>query len=126
MAKQLPPGAQGARALGLRRLLARLSGARLCYGEAVRVADRAVIPVARVQVRGGGGWGTNEQAPGSGGGGGGTLNASPVGFIELSADGARYEAIPDPDRPAKLLKAAAAAATTLVAVAAVRGALLRR
>jgi uncharacterized spore protein YtfJ len=123
MAKTLPSGTPGARALELRRLVARLAGARLCYGEPVRVGDRAIVPVARVQAIGGGGWGTGDDAAGStggGGGGGGSFNASPVGFIDIGPEGARFEAIPDPDRTAKLLKAGAAALATVATAVAVR------
>ena len=104
------------RAPALRRLLSRLGGARLCYGKPVHVGDRAVVPVARVQAMGGAGWGSDKSA--DGGGGGGVLNAKPVGFIDIGPEGARFEAIPDPDRGARLLKAGAfAAATVLVATA---------
>ena len=102
----------------LRRLVTRLGGARLCYGKPVHVGDRAVVPVARVVAVGGGGWGRDDDAGGGGGGGG--LNASPVGFIDIGPEGARFEAIPDPDRAAKLLKAGAVAAATLLVATAVR------
>ena len=100
----------------VRRLATRLSGARLVFGKPVRVGDRAVVPVARVRAMGGFGWGAREEE--DGGGGGGQLDARPAGFIDIGPEGARYEAIPDPDRGAKLVKAvAAAAATVLVATA---------
>jgi uncharacterized spore protein YtfJ len=79
--------------------LARLTGARLCYGKPVTTAGRTVITVARVRSIGGGGLGTargdGNDALSSGGGGGGLLDARPVGFIELSADGTRYVPIDD-------------------------------
>jgi uncharacterized spore protein YtfJ len=96
----------------VRRLVTRLGGARLCYGKPVHVGDRAVVPVARVRAMGGFGWGAQEGS--DGGGGGGQLDARPVGFIDIGPEGARYEAIPDPDRGAKLVKAAAAAAATVL------------
>ena len=121
MAKQVVSSAAGGRVLALRSRVTRLAGARLCYGEAVRVGDRAIVPVARVQAAGGGGWGSGDDSLGStggGGGGGGWLGAQPVGFIDVGPEGSRFVAIPDPDRPMKLLKAgAAAAATVLTAVA---------
>ena len=102
---------KGPRTGGVRGLLDGLVGARLCYGEPVVSGDRAVIPVARVRVAGGGGWGSGDD--GEGGGGGGYLEATPSGFIQVGADGASYHAIPDPDRAARMLKTAAAAAATL-------------
>ena len=100
----------------LRRLVTRIGGARLCYGKPVHVGDRAVVPVARVRTMGGAGWGSDKNA--DGGGGGGILNAQPVGFIDIGPEGARFEAIPDPDRGPKLVRAGAmAAATVLVATA---------
>ena len=114
---------------GLRRLIDAVAAARLCYGEPVREGDRTVIPVSRVRVRGGWGFGRGERAagkassePSGGGGGGGHLDAQPAGFIELGPDGARFHDIPDPDRSLRLLRAGAAAATTVLAgVAGVRG-----
>ena len=71
------------RTLATRKLLAAARGARLCYGEPVHVEGRTVIPVARVRAAGGMGQR----------GGGGRLDAVPVGFIEVSQAGARFEAI---------------------------------
>ncbi|HEV3002437.1 MAG TPA: spore germination protein GerW family protein [Solirubrobacteraceae bacterium] len=111
---------QGPRVGGLRRLLDRLAGARLCYGEPVVARDRTVIPVARVRLSGGGGWGSggSQEGDGAGGGGGGHLDATPVGFIEVDDAGARYHEIPDPDRPARMLRAGAGALATLATAAA--------
>ena len=83
--KQLPPA---------QRALARLTGARLCFGRPVEMSGRTVIPVASVRTMGGYGFG-NEPARGGGGGGGGALDARPVGFIEIGPDGTRFEAIDD-------------------------------
>ena len=55
------------------------AGARLCYGEPVRVGGRTVIPVARV-----------------GAGAPARVGARPVGFIEVNAEGSRYLPIGDP------------------------------
>jgi uncharacterized spore protein YtfJ len=107
------------RAPAARRLLTRLAGARLCYGKPVRVGDRAIVPVARVRAVGGGGWGSEDEQRG-GGGGGGTLSAQPVGFIDIGPEGSHFEAIPDPDRTAKLIKAGAVAIATVLAASAVR------
>jgi hypothetical protein len=72
--------------------VAAASGARLCYGEPVHVDGRTVIPVARVRALGG---------AGRGGPGGGGLDAEPLGFIDVSAGGARCEAVPTPPRTAR-------------------------
>ena len=108
---------KGPRTGGLRGVLDGLLGARLCYGEPVVAGDRAVIPVARVRVAGGGGYGSGDE--GDGGGGGGYLEATPSGFIEVGTDGARYHAIPDPERLGRTVRALAGAAATLATGAAV-------
>ena len=124
MAKELkpkPPKESGP-AGTLRRLVDVLAASRLCYGEAVQAGGRTVIPVSRVRVSGGYGFGRSERedvaAPdggrGSGGGGGGHLDATPVGFIDVGPDGSRFHEIPDPDRVGRNLKAGAAAATALL------------
>jgi uncharacterized spore protein YtfJ len=95
----LPPGSRGRGALQLRRVLARVTGARLCYGKPVRAGDRTVIPVASVQIAGGGGFGSGDGAEagsGTGGGGGGWLSATPVGYIEVSPERARFRPIVEP------------------------------
>jgi Sporulation protein YtfJ (Spore_YtfJ) len=109
-----PKQRTGPRVGGLRGLFDGLVGARLCYGEPVVSGERAVIPVARVRLAGGGGYGdSGGRDEGEGGGGGGVLEATPQGFIELGADGARYHPIPDPDRLGRTLRTGAAAAATL-------------
>jgi uncharacterized spore protein YtfJ len=86
-AKELPPAV---------KLLARLTGARLCFGEAVSAGGRTVIPVASVRTAGGGGFGSGPPtSPGQGGGGGGAIDARPVGFIEIGPEGTRFERIDD-------------------------------
>jgi uncharacterized spore protein YtfJ len=112
--------------LGARKLIARLAGAKVCYGDPVRAGDRVVIPVARVNAVGGLGFGSGRDGKGGGegGGGGGTFEAAPVGFIDISADGARFEAIPDPMSTARALRtgvsAVGALATALAGIAALR------
>jgi hypothetical protein len=101
------------RIVGLRGLVSRLGGARLCFGEPIRVGERTVIPVARVKAMGGGGFGAEGRGTGSGGGGGGTLDALPLGFIDAGPEGARFESIPDPDATVRALKGGAAAIATL-------------
>ena len=115
-----------------RRLVDGLAGARLCYGEPVDAGGRTVIPVARVRATGGYGFGRGEGGDqdggeGSGGGGGGHFDATPIGFIEVGAEGAQYHEIPDPERHQRNLKAAASAATALFAgIAGVRRLTSRR
>ena len=78
------------------RLLARLTGARLCFGRPVEVEGRTVIPVASVRTAGGYGFGGEPRGrQTSGGGGGGALDARPIGFIEISSTGTRFERIDD-------------------------------
>ena len=77
------------------RALARLTGARLCFGRPVELKNRTVIPVASVRTAGGWGFGNDGAGSGSGGGGGGALDARPVGFIEIGPDGTRFERIDD-------------------------------
>ena len=111
MAKQPRARPSGAdRALASRKLLAAARGARLCYGEPVHVEGRTVIPVARVRAAGGMG----EK------GGGGRLDAVPMGFIEVSQDGARFEPIGSQGAGARSLAAGGAALTALVAAAVLR------
>ncbi len=113
-----PPVQRGAGLLGVRKLVNRMAGARLCYGEPVRAGERVVIPVARVSAAGGGGWGggrDTEGGGGDGGGGGGSLEAAPVGFIDIGPEGARFEAIPDPMTSARALRTGATGLTTLAA-----------
>ena len=98
------------RTLATRKLLAAARGARLCYGEPVRVEGRTVIPVARVRAAGGmGEWG-----------GGGRLDAVPVGFIDVSQEGARFEAIAPAAPGLRALAAGGAALTALAAAAVLR------
>jgi uncharacterized spore protein YtfJ len=85
-AKKVPP---------LPRLIARLTGARLCFGRPVTANGRTVIPVASVRSAGGGGFGRGPDEDAGGGGGGGMLEAHPVGFIEISSEGTRFERIDD-------------------------------
>jgi hypothetical protein len=98
------------RTLATRKLLAAARGARLCYGEAIHVEGRTVIPVARVRAAGGMG----QRA------GGGRLDAVPVGFIEVSQAGARFEPIGTPGALPRGLAAGGAALTALAAAAVLR------
>ena len=106
MARQVPVD----RTLATRKLLAAARGARLCYGDAVHVEGRTVIPVARVRAAGGMGQR----------GGGGRLDAVPVGFIEVSEAGARFEPIGGPGLLPRGLAAGGAALTAVAAAALLR------
>jgi len=113
-----PPVQRGAGLLGLRKLVTSMAGGQLCYGEPVRSGERVVIPVARVSATGGGGWGGGRDpkgGSGDGGGGGGSLEAAPVGFIDIGPEGARFEPIPDPLTNARALRTGATGLTTLAA-----------
>ena len=113
MTKKPDPGQM--RLVGLRGVIARLGGARLCFGEPIKVGERVVIPVARVRSAGGAGFGSGgATGADSGGGGGGFVDAMPMGYIDAGPEGARFESIPDPDQPVRALKGAATAAATLV------------
>jgi hypothetical protein len=103
-------GGSADRALASRKLLAAARGARLCYGDPVHVDGRTVIPVARVRAAGGMGQR----------GGGGRLDAVPIGFIEVSQAGARFEPIASAGPGARGLAAGGAALTALAAAAVLR------
>lgn len=100
--------------LRLRRVITALGGARLCYGRPVKMGDRTVIPVARVRSAGGFGFGEGTEGD-SGGGGGGMVDAAPVGFIEITRDRTRFEAIPDPGGVSLAVRNVAAAVGMLAA-----------
>ena len=127
MTKRAAAAPRADRLLGLRGVIARMGGARLCYGEPVKVGDRMVIPVARVKAAGGGGFGTGGESPDDGaGGGGGFFDAMPMGFIDAGPEGARFEPIQDPDAQVRALKGGATAIATLVTTVAGVRAMRRR
>jgi hypothetical protein len=100
----------------LEQLARRLGGGRLVYGKPLRVGERAVIPVARVRVTGGFGFGG--RGPDESGGGGGSVHARPAGFIDVGPEGARYEEIPrEHGRAAAIAAGVAAGALAGTAVA---------
>jgi hypothetical protein len=80
-----------------RRRPEELRGEWLSYGEPVTVGGRTVITVTRVRA--------------SGAGKARAVDATPVGYIEMTADGSAYHPIEDPRRG---LRVAATAATTVV------------
>jgi hypothetical protein len=98
------------RTLAARKVLAAARGARLCYGEPVQVDGRTVIPVARVRAGG-----VFAKVGGRGG-----VKSEPVGFIEVAAEGTRFERIEQPRVGAKALATGGAAIAGLVATAAIK------
>lgn len=108
------------------------TGAKLCYGEPVEADGRTVIPVASVEVAGGGGWGHararpegaesaegeadgNSSGEGQGGGLGGWVSAVPVGFIEIGPEGTRFRRIIEPVSLARGLAGAAVKGVVVLA-----------
>jgi hypothetical protein len=83
-----------------------LSGAALCYGEPIRDDRRVVVPVARVRMVG-----AADVA------GGGYVDASPVGFVELGPEGARFHPIQRPGEGARRIAGGVAAVAPALAVA---------
>ena len=72
------------------------AGAKTVYGEPVSIDGRVIVPVATVRCGFGGGSGKNSRdRNGEGGGGGGGFVAKPVGFVEVSSQGARFVPIID-------------------------------
>ncbi|WP_372791071.1 spore germination protein GerW family protein [Paraconexibacter sp.] len=121
--RRLRPGRGKPRGLStLRRMVTRIDGSKLCFGDPVRAEGTTVIPVARVWAAGGLGYGfgpgddaTPDDPEAGGGGGGGFVDAHPIGFITVGPDGAtRYEAIPDPQGRARAARALASGAATLM------------
>jgi uncharacterized spore protein YtfJ len=85
------------------------------FGEPVERGEVTVIPVAKARFGfgGGGGSGEHEGQGGSGGGGGGGVAVSPVGYIEVRADGAEFRRI---QSPTDLLAFVAATSLALLAI----------
>jgi hypothetical protein len=102
----------------LRRLQPRPQGARVVYGKPVRNGDVTVIPVAKVSggLGFGYGFGSREGEDGGGGGGGSSLNAKPVGYVEVTPQGARFKRILDVEGT---LRAAGRAAVGVALAAAI-------
>ncbi len=138
--------AQGAAAAGAAGLLAQVAdrigqhaGATAVFGEPVEQEGRTVIPVAQVAIGAGAGGGTSEgigaeeQAGsdeegaagmvGGGAGAGGGALSRPLGYIEVSAEGARFVPLKRPwdDPPLVLAYALLALVIGRVLVRVVRG-----
>ena len=86
----------------------RTATVKTVYGDPVSLDGRTIIPVARVRYGFGGGGGSQDgrgaagevDGPGGqkGGGGGGGVEVSPVGYIEVTAEGSRYVSFEDRKR----------------------------
>jgi uncharacterized spore protein YtfJ len=128
-AQPLPPAPVWQRALG------RLTGTRVCYGKPIEAYGHVVVPVATLRTWGGLGFGRGQgtapppvtiedEAPaslGSGGGGGGFIDARPVGFLAITPEGVRYQAIEVPSASARRGTAMAFGLGALLAVRVLRG-----
>jgi hypothetical protein len=107
------------------RLLERIgghAGSQAVFGQPIERGEVTIIPVARVRWGFGGGGGSGPQLEtggyGSGSGGGGGVAADPIGYIEIHADGATFEPIPEPyPSPALLIAAGVTAAIVVRAFA---------
>lgn len=76
--------------LKLGEKLAATANARSVFGEPVRVANRTIVPVAKVGYGlGATSGGRNGETVGGGSGGGG-VGARPLGYIEITDQGTRY------------------------------------
>ena len=103
----------------LRRLTPHPAGARVVYGKPVRNGDVTVIPVAKVSggLGFGYGFGTGDGEEGGGGGGGGSsLNAKPVGYVEITPQGARFKRIVDVEGTLRAVGSAAVGIAVAVSI----------
>ena len=81
--------------------LATTASVKQVFGEPITASGRTIIPVARVRYGLGAGFGSDKLGGGSdlgagGGGGGGGVQASPVGVLEITNEGTRFERFFDP------------------------------
>ena len=105
----------GGRILRFTEIAARAMNARLCFGEPVSEGGRTVIPVAIVSGGVGLGFGSSGgDSPGDGGGLGGGMGGRPAGFIEVSAEQARFRRIVTATDVVQLTIAAAILARVLL------------
>jgi uncharacterized spore protein YtfJ len=66
------------------------AGAKMVYGEPIRLETKTVLPVAKVRYGFGGGSGRGKTGDEHGGGGGGGLVAMPVGVVEVTETQTRF------------------------------------
>ena len=80
----------------LRDALSHVYDSSVVFGDPVVFADRAVIPAAKVSSGGGGGYGLtpaedgDDAAAEEGAGMGHGVHATPIGYIEVTAEGSRW------------------------------------
>jgi uncharacterized spore protein YtfJ len=72
------------------------AGAGAVFGDPVEEGGRTVIPVAQSIIGTGAGGGGAAQGPESGLGGGGGALTKPIGYIEVTADGAAFVPLKKP------------------------------
>ncbi len=66
------------------------------FGDPIKFENRTIIPVATVSVSGGGGGGFGkDKAKAKGGGAGLHIESKPVGYIEITEQGAKFVSTPD-------------------------------
>ena len=66
------------------------AGAKMVYGEPIRLDNKTILPVAKVRYGFGGGGGAGKKGDQQGGGGGGGLIAVPVGIVEVTETETRF------------------------------------
>lgn len=77
------------------------ANAKTVFGDPIKFENRTIIPVATVSVTGGGGGGfgmekAKAKGPfGKGGGGGLHMESKPIGYIEITEEGAKFISTPD-------------------------------
>jgi uncharacterized spore protein YtfJ len=106
------------------QMLERLAGAigaqasvRAVFGEPIRQGERTVIPVAKVRWGFGGGSGSaaaESAGASNGAGGGGGAASEPVGFLEITGDGAVFRPIVSPYPSVGLILASGVAALLIL------------
>ena len=87
------------------------------FGQPIRHGEMTVVPVARVRWGFGGGGGRADEppaGPAAGSGGGGGVAADPIGYLEISGDGATFRPIGAQYPGAALLLAAGVAAGLVI------------
>lgn len=89
---------------GLAERMGASAGAQAVFGEPVSEGARTVIPVAQSVIGTGAGGGGGADETGGLGGGGGALTR-PLGYIEITADGAAFVPLKQPWADAKLVLA---------------------
>ena len=84
---------------GLTERFAATANVKQVFGESIAAQGKTIVPVARVWYHVGAGWGGRKAESGEGGsdggGGGGGVVATPVGVLEVTPDGVRFERFTD-------------------------------